>query len=191
MDKAPRRASAWAAYTGRSSHHTGEICCFSSGRLGHFLPPENMHEHKFVPKYPVLLCTEHTKKPWHHCKTAICCNAMAVVTATRTGLDFCSQVICMNERVQAPLCPKAAWYRDFQGGPSWLHHLQQLFSCPDFVYSSLGKNSGVYISVPSRCWARRVAAGCGYWGGANSGFIKSLLTTDGQFVLIQFPAFRT
>lgn len=36
MDKAPRRASVWVAYKGRSSHQTGEICCFSSGGLGPF-----------------------------------------------------------------------------------------------------------------------------------------------------------
>lgn len=36
MAKAPRRVSVWVVYKGRSSHHTGEICCFSSGRLGPF-----------------------------------------------------------------------------------------------------------------------------------------------------------
>lgn len=36
MDKAPRKASVQVAYKGRSSHHTGEICSFSSGRLGPF-----------------------------------------------------------------------------------------------------------------------------------------------------------
>lgn len=36
MDKAPRKASVQVAYKGRSSHHIGEICSFSSGRLGPF-----------------------------------------------------------------------------------------------------------------------------------------------------------
>lgn len=59
-------------------------------------------------------------------QTAVCCKAVTVVAAMRGGLDFCSQVICMNERAQAPPCPNAVWYWDLLGGASWPHHVQQL-----------------------------------------------------------------
>lgn len=170
MDKAPRRASVWAAYKGRSSHHTEEICCLSSERLGHFLPPDSTHEHKSVPKHPVLLCAEHYKKPWH--------------TNWLQGDGSCSS----HEEWTRFLFPGYLYEWTSPGStmskcslvvglPGW--HILTTPSAasaqlPDFVSSSLGRTQGCTSqSLPDA--EQGVTAGCDYWGGASCGFIKSEL----------------